>query len=63
MALLSKEEAKLQKKGVPNMSLDELKEWVNICTRNEEAVSHNKARRSWKDGRREAQERIEKLST
>jgi len=52
-----------EKKAVENMSLDELKKWITICTRNEEFVNHNKARRSWSSGRQEAQERIEKLST
>ena len=58
MIRLSKDEAKLQKKGIENMNLDELKLWIQTCKRNELTVEHNKARRNWKDIRLKAEERI-----
>ena len=59
----SKEEAKLQKKGISNMSLEELKIWLSVCSRNELNSKFNKGRRSWKEAKEKVEARIEKLST
>lgn len=56
--LLSKEEKKLQKKGVENLSQEELKQWIEICNRNENDVNFKKARKSWVESRKSAEERL-----
>lgn len=58
--LLSQEELKLQKKGIENLSQEELKQWIEICKRNENDVKYNKARRSWIKSRKQSEERLEK---
>lgn len=58
--MLSKEEARLQKKGIPNMSRDELIKWHEVCLRNGSAVKQNKARRSWGKEKRKAEEYLER---
>ena len=58
--LLSKEELKLQKKGVENLTQEELKRWIEICERNENDVKYNKARRTWVKSRQQAEARLEK---
>jgi len=63
MPLLTKEQVKLQKKGIENMALEELKQWLSACIYNEENVSHNKARRGWRQERQNTEALIEKLST
>lgn len=63
MTLLCANEAKLQKKGVGNMTLGELKQWIQVCERNSEKVSHKKARKSWRESQKEALERVAQLST
>jgi hypothetical protein len=60
---LSKEEAKLQKKGIPNMSLEELNVWLSVCSRNELNSKFNKGRRGWKEEKEKVEARIEQLST
>ena len=57
--LLSKQELKLQKKGIENLSQEELKEWIEVCKRNENNVKFNKARRGWVKTRQRAEERLE----
>ena len=57
--LLSKEELKLQKKGIENLSQEELTKWIEVCKRNENDVKFNKARRSWVKSRLEAEKRLE----
>jgi len=56
--ILSKEELKLQKKGIENLSQEELLEWIEICKRNENYVKFNKAKRSWGNSRKKAEERL-----
>lgn len=56
--LLSKQELKLQKKGIENLSQEELKEWIVICKRNENDVKFNKAKRGWVKSRQKAEERL-----
>jgi len=56
--LLSKEETKLQKKGVENLSQEELKQWIEVCERNENDVNYKKARKSWIASRKEAEQRL-----
>jgi hypothetical protein len=56
--LLSKEESKLQKKGIENLSQEELTIWIEVCKRNENNVKYNKARRSWSQARLEAEKRL-----
>ncbi len=56
--LLSKKELKLQKKGVDNLSKEELLEWIEICKRNENTIKFNKARRSWSKSRKEAEKNL-----
>lgn len=58
--LLSKEELKLQKKGIENLSQEELKQWIELCRRNENDVKYNKVRRSWVKSRKQAEEQLEK---
>ena len=60
---LSKVERQLQKKGISNMTLEELHQWYDVCERNEQSTQYSKARRTWKRSRIETEERIEKLST
>lgn len=56
--LLNKEESKLQKKGLNNLSKDELNIWIKICERNEKIVKYNKTRRSWRESREEAEKSL-----
>ena len=58
--LLSKEELKLQKKGIENLSKEELKQWIEPCKKNENDVKYNKVRRSWVKSRKQAEEQLEK---
>ena len=58
--LLSKEELKLQKKGIENLSQEELKQWIELCKRNENDVKYNKVRRSWVKSRKQAEEQLQK---
>jgi len=60
---LSKDEAKLRKKGVANMSIDELNNWLLICERNEHNSPYSKSRKSWKEAKEKAELLIGKLST
>jgi len=55
---LTKYEGKLQKKGIANMSKDELLEWITVCGKYEKDVKFNKARRSWKQEREKAEKRL-----
>jgi len=57
--LLSKEELKIQKKGIENLSQKELKIWIKICERNERDTKFNKSRRSWIKSREKAENRLE----
>ena len=56
--ILSKEEQKLQKKGVENLSQEELKKWIKVCKRNENDVNYKKAKKSWITSRKDAEERL-----
>ncbi|HSW01848.1 MAG TPA: hypothetical protein VLI39_16890 [Sedimentisphaerales bacterium] len=49
----------LTKKGVGNMSVPELQEWIRICEKMEGWVRAAKGRRNWKDARVEAEHRLE----
>jgi len=53
--LLSKEELKLQKKGIENLTQKELNQWVEICRRNENNSKFNKGRMSWAESRKKAE--------
>lgn len=57
--LLSKEESKLQKKGVENLSQDELKQWIKICERNANDVKYKKARKSWLTSKKDAEQLLD----
>ena len=57
--LLSKEKLKLQKKGIENLSQEELLRWIEICKRNENDVKFNKARRNWVKSRQKAEDKLE----
>ena len=57
--LLSKEELKIQKKGIENLSQKELKIWIKICERNEGDAKFNKSRRSWIKSRKKSENRLE----
>jgi len=61
-AVISKEEAILQKKGIENMTLPELHLWLEACVRNEKNVAFNKARRGWKNAKEATEIRINLLS-
>ncbi len=50
---------KLSKKGIQNLSKEELLEWINICEENEKTIQYNKARRSWIKSKKEAEETYE----
>ena len=56
--ILSKEEQKLQKKGVENLSQEELKKWIEVCKRNENNINYKKAKKSWIKSRKDAEERL-----
>lgn len=57
--LLSKEETKLQKKGVENLSQEELKQWIEICERNANDIKYKKARKSWVASSKSAEKRLD----
>lgn len=57
---LTKEEQKLRGKNISDMTLDELKIWINACDKMENNVKANKARRSWTKSRDESINEIEK---
>jgi len=61
-SVLSKEEAKLQKKGISNMSLEELIQWREVCGRNETNIKFKKSRRTWSESKKETEARIEILT-
>ncbi len=58
---LAKRERTLQKRGIVNLSTAELQEGIRLCERMEDGVHHAKARRSWKESRLEAEERLRLL--
>ncbi len=58
---LTKRERTLQKRGIVNLSAAELQEWTRLCERMEDGVHHAKARRSWKESRLKAEERLTRL--
>ncbi len=55
---LTREAMALQKKGTTNLSVTELREGIQTCERMEEWVRDAKGRRSWKEARMEAEERL-----
>ena len=57
--LFSKEELKIQKKGIENLSQKELEIWIKVCERNEKEAKFNKNRRSWIKSRKKAENRLE----
>ncbi len=57
--LLSKEELKIQKKGIENLSQKELEIWIEVCERNEKDAKFKKSRRTWIKSRKKAEERLE----
>jgi hypothetical protein len=59
---LTKEEMSLQKKGIANLSVTELRQWIRACEKMEEWVDSAKGRRSWREERLEAEERLQVLA-
>lgn len=55
---LTKSQQQLRGKQVRDMSIDELNDWIVARDRMEVWLQHNKARRSWKDSRDEAEEEL-----
>ena len=57
---LSKNQEKLRGKKIVDVTIDELRSWINACDKMENWVSHNKARRSWTQSRKEAETELER---
>jgi hypothetical protein len=57
---LSKSQQQLRGRDVHTMTNDQLSDWIHACNSMEKWVKYNKARRSWKRGRKEAEEEIQK---
>jgi len=57
---LSKSQTRLRGRKVRDMTDEQLLDWIDACTKMEMFVKPNKARRSWKQGRADAQAEIER---
>jgi hypothetical protein len=51
---LTKSQRELRGRDVRDMSIEQLHDWIDACSKMERWVDFNKARRSWKHGREEA---------
>jgi hypothetical protein len=57
---LSDSQQRLRGKDVRTMTNEQLVDWIHACNAMEKWVSHNKARRGWKQGRADAEAEIQK---
>jgi hypothetical protein len=57
---LSDSQQRLRGKDVRTMAKEQLIDWIHACNAMEKWVSHNKARRGWKQGRADAEAEIQK---
>lgn len=57
---LTKEQEKLRRKDVRDMSIPELQLWISVCNKMENGVKYNKARRSWTKSRGSALDELDK---
>jgi hypothetical protein len=57
---LSKSQKGLRGRDLRTMSIEQLQDWIHACNAMEKWVNYNKARRTWTQSRREAQELLNK---
>jgi hypothetical protein len=57
---LSKSQQRLRGKDIRTMTNDELTDWIHACNAMEKWVKYNKARRGWKQSRKDAEDLIQK---
>ena len=57
--MLTKQEEKLRGKKVIDMTISELKIWINACNKMERLVKANKVRRNWTKSRDDAELALE----
>jgi hypothetical protein len=57
---LTKQQQLLRGRKICDMSVEQLRVWINACERMEEWVGHNKVRRSWKESRIKAEAELER---
>jgi hypothetical protein len=60
MGPLSKSQEKLRGERVVDMTNEQLVDWIDACNKMEQWIKAAKARRSWKRGRQEALEELER---
>jgi hypothetical protein len=51
---LTKSQRDLRGRNIRDLSVEQLQDWIDACTKMERWVDFNKARRSWKRGREDA---------
>lgn len=51
---LTKTQQELRGRSVSDMSLGQLRDWIDVCKKMENWVGYNKARRGWRQCREEA---------
>ncbi len=51
---LTKTQQALRGRSVGDMSLEQLRDWIDACEKMENCVGYNKARRGWRQGREDA---------
>ncbi|WP_435021548.1 hypothetical protein TA3x_002433 [Tundrisphaera sp. TA3] len=52
--LLTKSQMALRGRDLRDLSVEQIRDWIDACTTMERSVKFNKARRSWRQGRSEA---------
>jgi hypothetical protein len=57
---LTKSQQQLRGRNVSDMTVEQLHDWIDACNTMEQSGIAAKARRSWKDGRKEATRELEK---
>ena len=57
---LSKTQQRLRGRKIADMTDDQLRDWIDACSRMEEWVKPPKARRSWKSAGQEAMAELER---
>jgi len=57
---LSQSQQRLRGRKIADMTDDQLRDWIDACTRMEKWVKPAKARRSWKQSGQEAMEELER---
>ena len=54
MEPLTKSQQNLRGRQIGEMSVEQLRDWIDACEKMEKSVKYNKARRDWKSSRDEA---------